>query len=348
MIHKSRLWFMDLAIVALMFFSFGGLALGQEEAVVGEERLTESQEAAQRLYNLDAKMTANYTDTQRLAGQSQSPVILVMFNGVGGKYILIRNGNVEAVEPVPALYQQIKSASHTIVGVFEIMSPYFDNSGVENWKPKLTEYNKMLKDALATLGDIGMPPDVEERCRTILEGGIKFTDGALKTGSFTSEGYSAYAKSVWPAIAKNIELAGKLQVDHFEALLKKWRKEMGEEEWSRLYAVVNTAWAMRRENVHFQILAQMMGRDVINDRLIIAETLEDPTQDDLIMLLGRIINDRDLAVHVFGKKLEYRMDVELMGNAAKDEITEKASPHHPVIDYSEWMPYEEHKTPDQE
>ncbi|MGE0367544.1 MAG: hypothetical protein AB7P53_01205, partial [Candidatus Dadabacteria bacterium] len=111
MIHKSRLWFMDLAIVALMFFSFGGLALGQEEAVVGEERLTESQEAAQRLYNLDAKMTANYTDTQRLAGQSQSPVILVMFNGVGGKYILIRNGNVEAVEPVPALYQQIKSAS---------------------------------------------------------------------------------------------------------------------------------------------------------------------------------------------------------------------------------------------
>lgn len=347
MVHKNRFWLMSIVIAILLIISFGSLAICQEEAVVGEERLSESQEAAQRLYNLDDKMMANYADTQRLVGQSQSPVILAMFNGVGGKYILIRNGNVEAVEPVPALYQQVKSVSHTIVGVFEIVSPYFANSEADNWRAKLTEYNKMLKDALATLKDIGMPPEVEKNCRTILEGGIKFTDEALNAGSFTSEGYSAYAKSVWPAIAKNIELAGKLQVDHFEALIKKWRKEMGEEEWSRLYAVVNTAWAMRRENVHFQILAQMMGRDAINDRLVIAETIEDPTQDDLIMLLGRIINDRDLAVHVFGRKLEYRMDVELMGNSTKDEIIKKASPHHPVIDYSEWMPYEEHKTPNQ-
>jgi hypothetical protein len=185
MVQKNRFWFISLAITVFVIVSFGNLAIGQEEGVVGEERLTESQEAAQRLYNLDDKMMANYTDTQRLVGQSQSPVILVMFNRVGGKYILIRKGNVEAVEPVPALYQQMKSVSHTIVGVFEIVSPYFANPEVENWKPKLTEYNKMLKEALATLKDIGMPPEVEKNCRTILEGGIKFTDEALKTGSFT-------------------------------------------------------------------------------------------------------------------------------------------------------------------
>ena len=347
MVLRYRFWSMRFIIALLMVVSLGRPAMCKDEVVVGEELLTESQEAAQRLYNLDDKMMANYADTQRLVGQSQSPVILVMFNGVGGKYILIRHGNVEAIEPVPTLYRQVKSVSHTIVGVFEIVSPYFANPEVENWRPKLTEYNKMLKGALATLTDIGMPPEVEKNCRTILEGGIKFTDEALKAGTFTSEGYSAYAKSVWPAVAKNIELAGKLQVDHFEALVTKWRKEMGEEEWSRLYAVVNTAWAMRRENVHFQILAQMMGRDAINNRLIIAETIEDPTQDDLIMLLGRIINDRDLAEHVFGRKLEDRMDVELMGNAAKEEIIKKASPHHPVIDYSKWMPYTEHETPNQ-
>jgi hypothetical protein len=347
MVHENRLWRMSLAIAALLVVSFGSFAICQEEAVVGEERLTESQEAAKRLYNLDDTMMANYADTQRLVGQSQSPVILAMFNRVGGKYVLIRNGNVEAVEPVPALYQQIKSVSHTIVGIFEIVSSYFANPEVENWRPKLTEYNKMLKEALATLGDVGMPPEVEKHCRAILEGGIKFTDEALKKGTFSSEGYSAYAKSVWPATAKNVELAGKLQVDHFEALITKWRKEMGEEEWSRLYAVVNTAWAMRRENVHFQILAQMMGRDAVNDRLIIAESIQDPTQDDLIMLLGRVINDRDLAVHVFGKKLEYRMDVELMGEAAREETLKQYSPHHPALDI-EWEPYEEHKVPGEE
>ncbi|MCH7519602.1 MAG: hypothetical protein IH964_11345 [Candidatus Dadabacteria bacterium] len=248
---------------------------------------------------------------------------------------------------MPALYQQMKSVSHTIVGIFEIILPYFASTEIDNWRPKLTEYNKMLKEALSTLKDIGMPPDVEKRCRTILEGGVKFTDEALKTGTFSSEGYSKYTKSVWPAIAKNIELAGKLQVDHFEDVLEKWRKEMGEEEWSRLYAIVGTAWAMRRENVHFQILAQMMGRDAVNDRLIIAESIQDPTEDDLIMLLGRVINDRDLAVHVFGEKLKYRMDVELIGEATREETLKRSTPHHPAIDMK-WEPYEEHKMPNEE
>ncbi len=227
------------------------------------------------------------------------------------------------------------------------MSPYFANPEIDNWRPKLAEYNKMLKEALSTLKDVGMPPDVEKHCRTILEEGIKLTNQALKTGKFSSEGFSKYAKSVWPATAKNVELAGKLQVDHFEDLLEKWRKEMGEKEWSRLYAIVGTAWAMRRENVHFQILAQMMGRDAVNDRLIIAESIQDPTEDDLIMLLGRIINDRDLAVHVFGKKLKYRMDVELIGEATREETLKQSTPPHPAIDMK-WEPYEEHKMPNEE
>lgn len=347
MAQKVRLWRMSIVVLAVVFMSAGSSAISQDDGVVGQERLTASQESAKRLYDLDDTMMADYADTQRLVGESQSPVIIVMFNRVGGKYILRRKGSEVSVEPVPALYQQMKSVSHTIVGIFEIISPYFASTEIDNWRPKLTEYNKMLKEALSALKDVGMPPDVEKRCRTILEGGVKFTDEALKTGTFSSEGYSKYTKSVWPAIAKNIELAGKLQVDHFEDVLEKWRKEMGEEEWSRLYAIVGTAWAMRRENVHFQILAQMMGRDAVNDRLIIAESIQDPTEDDLIMLLGRVINDRDLAVHVFGEKLKYRMDVELIGEAIREETLKRSTPHHPAIDMK-WEPYEEHKMPNEE
>lgn len=311
-------------------------------SVVDQVQIGKSEEAANRLYLLDSTMQANYAETQHNVGQMQSPVILAMFNGVGGKYILRRHGREVAVEPVPKLYQQMKSVSHTIVGVYEIVSPYFDSPEDGVWRPKLTVFNQMLKDGLATLGQVGMPPEVEQHCRTILQGGIDFTDKALKTGSFTADDYSAYAKSVWPAIAANVQLAGKLQVDHFEDLVTKWRKEMGEEDWSRLYAVVGTAWAMRRENVHFQLLAQMMGREAVNDRLILAESIPDMTEDQLIMLLGRIINDRGLATLVFGK--EYRMDVELMGEAARAETEKRATPHHPALT-SDWMPYEEHKLP---
>ncbi len=313
--------------------------------MLAEIQLWKNEQAAQRLYALDDKMQQNYAATQRLVGELQSPVILVLFNGVGGKYILRRRGRETAVEPVPELYQQMKSVSHTLVGVYEIMSPYFDSPEGGNWRPKLTEFNQLLKGGLASLGDVGMPPDVEQHCRTILQGGIDFTDKALKTGTFSADDYAAYAKSVWPSVAANIQLAGKLQVDNFEALITKWRKEMGEEEWSRLYAVVGTAWAMRRENVHIQILAQMMGREAVNDHLILAELIPDITEDQLVMLLGRIINDRGVGVLVFGK--EFRMDVELMGELAHAETLVKATPHHPVVG-SKFEPYEEHKLPNEQ
>ena len=88
-------------------------------------------------------------------------------------------------------------------------------------------------------------------------------------------------------------------------------------------------------------------RDAVNGRLIIAESIQDPTEDDLIMLLGRVINDRDLAVHVFGEKLKYRMDVELIGEAIREETLKRSTPHHPAIDMK-WEPYEEHKMPNEE
>ena len=343
----------DAQRVILFLLLFGLLAssvLAYADAVpvvVGQERLSGAKAASQRLYDLDSKMQKNYTATQRLVGESLSPVIIALFNGEGGKYILRRNGNTEAVEPVPETYQQIKSVSHTLVGLFEIVAPYFKASGIDNWRPKLQEYSTMLKNALATLDQVGLPENAEKNCRTILQGGVRFADKALMSGSFSADEYSSYAKSVWPAVQQNIELAAKLQVDHFEEVLTEWKTEMGNEEWSRMYAIVGTAWAMRRENVHFQILAQMMGRDAINDRLIIAESIADPTEHDLIMLLGRIVNDRDLAVHVFGGKLEYRMDVELMGEAVHDETIRKMSPHHPAVP-KDWMPYKEHKMPNEQ
>ncbi len=313
--------------------------------VLAEIQLSKSEQAAQRLYAIDDKMQQNYTATQRLVGEKQSPVILVLFNGVGGKYILRRNGQETSVEAVPKLYQQMKSVSHTLVGVYEILSPYFDSPEDGNWRPKLTEFNQMLKGGLATLGQVGMPPDVEQHCRTILQGGIDFTDKVLKTGTFNADDYSAFASSVWPSVAGNIHLAGKLQVDNFEALVTKWRKEMGEEEWSRLYAVVGTAWTMRRENVHFQILAQMMGRKAVNDRLIMAELIPDVTEDQLVMLLGRIINDRGVGVLVFGK--EFRMDVELMGESAHAETLKTATPQHPAVG-TKFNSFEEHKMPNEQ
>ncbi|MDG2423954.1 MAG: hypothetical protein P8M22_08250 [Phycisphaerales bacterium] len=316
----------------------------EQKKIIQQVQVDQVSESSDRLYKLDSVMQENYAKTQYEVGQMQSPVILALFNGSGGKYILRRNGKQVAVEPVPPIYKKIKSVSHTLVGIFEIVSPYFEYSESGNWRTDLSEYNDYMKEALATLGNTGMPAEFENNCRIILEGGIAFMDQVLKSGKFTADDYSNYAKPLLPTVMKNVTLAGKLQVDHFEEVVKQWRKEMGEEEWSRLYAVVNSAWAMRRQNVHFQIMAQMMGQDTVNDRLIMAEAINDVTEDDLLMLLGRVVNDRVLSILVFDET--FRMDVELMGEAARKATEEAACPIYPAMK-NEWMPYEEHKMPNE-
>lgn len=316
----------------------------EQVKIIQQIQVDPATEASDRLYKLNSVMQENYAKTQYVIGQMQYPVILAMFNGNGGRYILRRSGKQVAVEPVPVIYEQIKSVSHTIVGIFEIVSPYFSHSESGNWQAALTVYNQDMKAALSTLGNAGIPAEFENNCRLILEGGIAFMDQALKTGKFNDEDYSKYAQDLLPTATKNVMLAGKLQVDHFEEVIKQWRKEMGEEEWSRLYAVVSSAWAMRRQNVHFQILAQMMGREAVNNRLIMAEAINNVTEDDLLMLLGRVVNDRVLSILVFDKT--YRMDVELMGEAARAATKDASCPLYPALD-SDWMPYEQHKMPNE-
>jgi hypothetical protein len=79
--------------------------------------------------------------------------------------------------------------------------------------------------------------------------------------------------------------------------------------------------------------------------LILAEAINNVTEDDLLMLLGRIVNDRVLSILVFDKT--YRMDVELIGEAARAATESASCPQYPAIDM-EWMPYEQHKMPNEE
>ena len=71
MAQKVRLWRMSIVVLAVVFMSAGSSAISQDEGVVGQERLTASQESAKHLYDLDNTMMADYADTQRLVGESQ-------------------------------------------------------------------------------------------------------------------------------------------------------------------------------------------------------------------------------------------------------------------------------------
>lgn len=253
------------------------------------------EEAVQNLIQLDHDMRRHYAESLKLFVEELSPVIHAQFDEEGGTYYLRRNGVITVGKPVPELYKCLKSVSHTALGVYSIIAPALKGRG--DWHAGLREFHDHLVKGLASIEAADLPPEPKKSCIGILSEGIAFTGNALNKNSVTLEDYATYAHAVAPMLKPNIAAAAAVQVDAFEELIESWRQEMGEEEWSRLYVVVTCAWALRRENVHFQIFEHMMGKAAVNQRLIIAEGFNDT--ESAFELLGRIVLDRVVAKLVF-------------------------------------------------
>ncbi len=59
---------------------------------------------------------------------AQRPVILGLFSGAGGRFILYRPGAAPLeAPPVPVVYQLLKSVGHSTMALSEVVAPYIDN-----------------------------------------------------------------------------------------------------------------------------------------------------------------------------------------------------------------------------
>lgn len=277
-------------------------------------------EAIERLHRLDDEMQYRYAEALEHSTASLDPIIHAQFDGEGGTYHLRRKGQLTSVQPTPPAYRQLKSISHTPLALYSIIK-------TPDWSGKIKDFLRHLQAGLASLDDSEVPAQLLEGSRNILRAGIGYSERLLAAGAVDFEQYHAYAHEVSPWLGPNIEAAAAMQVDAFEELVKGWRAEMGEEEWSRLMVCVTCAWAMRRENVHMQIFEHLMGKDAVNQRLILAEGFNDTKQ--AFELLGRIVLDREVAKQMFEDPLA--LDVELMGAGALKRIEDYACPVYPSI-----------------
>ncbi len=290
--------------------------------------------ASERLYELDRIMQRNYDIARDAHTARMSPTIHAQFDEKGGTYHLRWKGRTRSVQPVPDLYQKLKSVSHTTVGLFVILAPRIDHPEDTTWVGPLTEWRDHLALALGGLDRTGMPEESAGRCRNILEQGIGFCDRALERRSFTVEEYAEYGRRVVEDVTANVGQAAGIQVDATVALAEEWREMLGDE-WEQTFVIVTTAWAMRRENVHLQVWEHVMGTDQLNWRLILAEGFNDTaTAWDT---LGQIDMDRTVAELVFADR--YRLEVELMGDDAAAAVERHACPTFPSI----MKPHKPHK-----
>jgi hypothetical protein len=272
---------------------------------------------------LNASMMGLYDtslETFKQNMRDQVPIIVALFSGQGGQMILYRPGQApEVAPPVPLVYQLAKSVGHSTMAIYEVVSPYLsDPRANQMWRAPLAMYRTQNQSALDGIDALDMSEDDREIMRTILQRNVAFMDQCLAKGSYSYEDLEEFIRGTTPSSVKTIGIASGAQVGHWMAVVEGWRNELGKD-WERLYAVNNSMYVTRQNNILYSILVQFMGTETMGDRLLLVETAEfETTPEKLLDVLGRIVADRSLGM-VFFRDF-FAMDVELLGGGGRAAI----------------------------
>ena len=271
---------------------------------------------------LNTSMFQLYGDAGKLIQRNilaQHPVILGLFSGAGGRSILYRPGMAPLeAPPVPVVYQLLKSVGHSTMALTEVVSPDIDNPANQAWRASLAAYRSRMQSALDTLDAADMPAEWRPVAHAILQNNVALMDACARKGAITMADVQDFAKLQGPNLKKVIAWAAQTQVEHWMTVIGDWKTMLGTD-WDKTYAASNTIYVTRQNNVLFSVLAQYMGADAINDRLLLIETISfTTTPADMLESVTRIIADRSVGAIFFGNYT--LMDFELMGGDARAAI----------------------------
>jgi hypothetical protein len=290
--------------------------------IAGRTNATPADTATKDMLALNTGMFELYGNAATIFQQnilSKHPVILGLFSGAGGRFVLYRPGAAPLEAPqVPIVYQLLKSTSHSTMALAQVVGPYLDNASDKSWRGAMLAYRSRMQSALDGLDATPMEASWRDNNRTILQNNLAFMDDCLAKGEIAFSKLEAFGKKQAPYLALNVQWAAETQVNHWMTVLAGWKAQLGGD-WDKTYAASNTIYVTRQNNVLFSVLAQFFGPEAINDRLIMIETISfTTTPQDMLQSLTRIIADRSVGSLFFGNY--HLMDFELMGGDGRAAI----------------------------
>jgi hypothetical protein len=295
--------------------------------VAAENAASERTVAEESVLALNTAMMSIYDDAlakYKRNMRQRVPIILALFSGEGGRMILYRPGHEPLVaDPVPIAYQLAKSVGHSSMAVYQLVAPYLAHSSDRSWQAPMQAYRARNSAALDNLDVLDLPDGDREVLRAILRRNLVFMDACLEKGAFTYQELETFARDCTPHAARTIGIAARAQVGHWMAVVEGWKAMLGDD-WDRAYAVSNSLYVTRQNNILFTVLAQFMGQEAIGDRLLLIETPEfTTTPEALLELLTRIVSDRGIGKVFFTDY--FLMDAELLGSGARKVIEQEAN-----------------------
>jgi hypothetical protein len=316
-------------------------------AISGAVASSPTETATKNVLALNTAMFGLYDAAGRVFQKNilaQHPVILALFSGAGGRFILYRPGMAPLEAPsVPIVYQLMKSVGHSVMALSQVVGPYLDNSENHSWRGPLLAYRSQMQTALETLDATDMPADWRANSRTLLQNNVAFMDASAEKSAISMADLQSFARQQAPFLKKNIAWAAETQVNHWMGVVAEWKKMLGSD-WDKTYAASNTIYVTRQNNVLFSVLAQFFGPDAVNSRLMLIETISfTTTPEDMLELLTRIIADRSVGAVFFGNYS--LMDYELMGGDARKAIITQSAKYDVTPFLPPVVPFGSHQWP---
>ncbi len=212
------------------------------------------------------------------------PIILALFTGEGGRMILHRPGHDPLVaDPVPIAYQLAKSVGHSSMAIYQIVAPYLAHPSDGSWQAPMQAYRARNASALDSLDALDLPEDDREVLRAILDAQSRVHGRLPREGRLHATASSRPS----PATARRTPDApsGSRPAPRSGTGWRSWRS--GRRCWAktgmRTYAVSNSLYVTRQNNILFTVLAQFMGQEAIGDRLLLIETPEFQTTPETLL-----------------------------------------------------------------
>jgi hypothetical protein len=343
---------MSMLLAGLGAAGFGTAARSEDlpsymEPIAGRTSSTAASVANADVLALNNSMFQLYAKAGAVFRQNlmaKHPIILGLFSGAGGRFILYRPSMAPLeAPPVPVAYQLLKSVGHSTMALGEIVMPYLDNASDTSWRASLMAYRSEMQSALNGLSATDMPAEWQENSRIILQNNIAFMDDCAGKGVISVAALQEFAKKQAPVLKKEIAWAAQTQVAHWMGVLADWKKQLGSA-WDSTYAASNTIYVARQNNVLFSVLAQFFGADAINSRLMLIETMTfTTTPEEMFESLTRIIADRSVGAAFFGDY--HLMDYELMGGDARQAIIDDTAKRGMTAFLPSAVPFGSHQWP---
>src|SRR5580704_9557220 len=198
------------------------------DVIVGHPAASKQDIAQQNVLALDLAMFGYYDEALGIFKKNilaQHPVIMALFSGAGGKLILYRPGQTPLnAEPVPIVYQLLKSVGHSTMALFELAAPHLNNPADQTWVAMMQIDRTEQQSALGTLGDVDMNPEWRATTKSVLTSNIAFMNTSLAKGVVTYDALHAFARAQAPPLALLVKWAAQTQVDHWMGVMADWKK----------------------------------------------------------------------------------------------------------------------------